>query len=119
VKPCVLCVETQSRALSSREKPLTAKCAKTWRKVREENYCLHVLSVASFAVVLRALCGCGASLALQMVFQKIENHIAKVAIHAVYYNVARIHKSLRITPAMAADISDHVWSLEEIVLLSN
>jgi len=48
---------------------------------------------------------------------KIENHIAMVAIHAVYYNFARIHKTLRITPAMAAGLSDHVWSLEEIVLL--
>ena len=32
-----------------------------------------------------------------------------------HYNFARIHKTLRITPAMAAGISDHVWSLEEIV----
>ncbi len=49
--------------------------------------------------------------------KKIENHIAMVAIHAVYYKFARIHKSLRITRAMAADLSDHVWSLAEIVLL--
>jgi hypothetical protein len=41
-----------------------------------------------------------------------------VAIHAVYYNFARIHKTLRITPAMAAGLSDHVWSLEEITFLS-
>jgi hypothetical protein len=47
--------------------------------------------------------------------KKIENHIAMVAIHAVYYNFARIHKTLRITPAMAAGLSDHVWSLEELV----
>ena len=40
-----------------------------------------------------------------------------VAIHAVYYNFARIHKTLRITPAMAAGLSDHVWSLEEIAAL--
>ena len=39
-----------------------------------------------------------------------------VAIHAVYYNFGRIHKTLRITPAMAASLTDHVWSLEEIVL---
>jgi hypothetical protein len=51
--------------------------------------------------------------------KKIENHIAMVAIHAVYYNFARIHKTLRITPAMAAGLCDHVWSLEEIVLLAN
>jgi IS1 family transposase len=50
--------------------------------------------------------------------KKIENHIHMVAIHAVHYNFARIHKTLRITPAMAAGLSDHVWSLEEIVLLA-
>ncbi len=51
--------------------------------------------------------------------KKIDNHIAAVAIHFIHYNFARIHKTLRITPAMAAGISDHVWSLEEIALLSN
>src|ERR1039458_7758146 len=50
--------------------------------------------------------------------KKLENHIHMVAIHAVHYNVARIHKTLRITPAMAAGLSDHVWTLEEIVLLA-
>lgn len=50
--------------------------------------------------------------------KKIENHIAMVAIHAIYYNFARIHKTLRITPAMAAGLSDHAWSLEEIVLMA-
>jgi hypothetical protein len=51
--------------------------------------------------------------------KKIENHAAMVAIHAVHYNFARIHKTLRITPGMAAGLSDHIWSLEEIVLLAN
>jgi IS1 family transposase len=51
--------------------------------------------------------------------KKIENHAAMVAIHAVHYNFARIHKTLRITPAMAAGLSDNVWSLEEVVLLAN
>jgi hypothetical protein len=41
-----------------------------------------------------------------------------VAIHAVYYNFARIHKTLRIAPAMAAGLSDHVWTLEEIVMMA-
>ncbi len=35
----------------------------------------------------------------------------------MYYNFARIHQTLRCAPAMAAGISDHVWSLEEIVNL--
>ena len=51
--------------------------------------------------------------------KKVENHAAAVALHFIHYNFARVHKSLRITPAMAAGISDHVWSLEEIALLAN
>lgn len=51
--------------------------------------------------------------------KKIENHIAMVAIHAIYHNFSRIHKTLRITPAMAAGLSDHVWSLEEIVQMAD
>jgi IS1 family transposase len=50
--------------------------------------------------------------------KKIENHSASVAIHLMHYNFARIHKTLRIAPAMAAGVSDHVWSLEEIVSLA-
>ena len=50
--------------------------------------------------------------------KKVENHAAAVAIHFIHYNFALIHKTLRITPAMAAGISDHVWSFEEIALLS-
>jgi hypothetical protein len=50
--------------------------------------------------------------------KKIENHIAMVVIHAVYYNFARIHKTLRITPAMAAGLSDPVWLFEKIILLA-
>ena len=51
--------------------------------------------------------------------KKIENHIAAVSIHFIHYNFARIHTTLRVTPAMAAGISDHVWGLEEIALLAN
>lgn len=51
--------------------------------------------------------------------KKVENHAAMVAIHFLYYNFGRIHKTLRVTPAMAAGLTDHVWSLEEIVLLAN
>jgi IS1 family transposase len=51
--------------------------------------------------------------------KKVQNHVAMVAVYAVHYNFARIHKSLRITPAMQAGLSDHVWSLEEIVMMSD
>jgi hypothetical protein len=42
-----------------------------------------------------------------------------LAIFFMYYNFARIHQSLRVTPAMEAGISNHVWSLEEIAALAD
>lgn len=47
----------------------------------------------------------------------MENHAAMVALFFMYYNFSRVHQSLRVTPAMAAGISDHVWEIEEIVSL--
>jgi len=49
--------------------------------------------------------------------KKIENHEAAVALHYMHYNFVRIHQTLRITPAMAAGVSRHVWSFREIVAL--
>jgi IS1 family transposase len=49
--------------------------------------------------------------------KKIENHYFATALYFMYYNFGRIHKTLRITPAMEAGISDHVWTLEEIAKL--
>ncbi|MBI3431461.1 MAG: DDE-type integrase/transposase/recombinase [Hydrogenophilales bacterium] len=46
--------------------------------------------------------------------KKIENLEYAVALHFMFYNFGRIHKTLRVTPAMEAGISDHVWTLEEI-----
>lgn len=46
--------------------------------------------------------------------KKIENLEHAVALHFMHYNFGRIHRTLRVTPAMEAGISDHVWSLEEI-----
>ena len=40
---------------------------------------------------------------------------AALALHFAYYNLCRIHGSLRITPAMAAGVTDHVWKLAELV----
>jgi IS1 family transposase len=51
--------------------------------------------------------------------KKIENHEAAVALHFMHYNFARIHQSLRVTPAMEARITDHVWSFAEIVALAD
>jgi hypothetical protein len=47
--------------------------------------------------------------------KKLENHAAAVALHYMHYNFARIHKTLRVTPAMQAGLSDHVWNISEIV----
>jgi IS1 family transposase len=49
--------------------------------------------------------------------KKIENHVAMVALHVMYYNYARIHQTLRVTPAMEGGVSDHVWSIVEIIEL--
>jgi IS1 family transposase len=46
--------------------------------------------------------------------KKIENHENMVALHFMYYNFARIHMTLKTTPAVSAGVADHVWSVEEI-----
>lgn len=47
--------------------------------------------------------------------KKLANHCAAVAIHFLHYNFARVHKTLRVTPAMEAGLADHVWTMEELV----
>jgi hypothetical protein len=49
--------------------------------------------------------------------KKIENHGRAVALHFMCHNFVRVHKTLRVTPAMEAGIADHVWSFEELVAL--
>ena len=51
--------------------------------------------------------------------KKLENHKAAVAFYFMWYNLARIHQTLRVTPAMEAGVSDHVWTAEEIAGLAN
>jgi hypothetical protein len=51
--------------------------------------------------------------------KKVENLAHAVSLHFMFYNFGRIHKTLRVTPAMEAGISDHVWSLGEIAGLSD
>lgn len=47
--------------------------------------------------------------------KKLENFKAAVGLHFGYYNFVRVHKSLRMTPAMAGGVTDHVWSIEELM----
>lgn len=49
--------------------------------------------------------------------KKLENHAHSVALHYMHYNFCRIHKSLKITPAMAAGVTDRVWDVRDIVAL--
>jgi hypothetical protein len=49
--------------------------------------------------------------------KKIDNLSYAVALHFMHYNFCRIHQSLKITPAMAAGISDHLWNIEDILNL--
>jgi IS1 family transposase len=51
--------------------------------------------------------------------KKVDNHAHALAIYYMHYNFGRIHKSLRVTPAMEAGLTDHVWSLEEIAKLAD
>lgn len=47
--------------------------------------------------------------------KKIENQAHAVALHFMHYNFCRIHQTLRVTPAMETGITDHVWSIEEMI----
>ncbi len=47
--------------------------------------------------------------------KKVENHAHALAIHYMHYNFCRVHKTLRVTPAMEAGIADHIWTIEEML----
>jgi hypothetical protein len=49
-------------------------------------------------------------------FSKRLSHLkAAIALHFAYYNFCRVHQTLRVTPAMQAEIADHVWSISELL----
>jgi len=49
--------------------------------------------------------------------KKLDNHGHAVAVYFMYYNFCRVHQTLRVTPAMEAGLSDHVWEIDEMVSL--
>ena len=49
--------------------------------------------------------------------KKVENHAHAVALHFMHYNFARIHTTLRVTPAMEAGVTTRLWSMEDIARL--
>jgi IS1 family transposase len=51
--------------------------------------------------------------------KKVENLRAAVALHFAHYNFVRIHSNLRMTPAMAAGVTDDIWTMEDLAALNN
>jgi IS1 family transposase len=49
--------------------------------------------------------------------KKVENHIAAVSLHSMYYNFVRVHKTLKISPAMAAAVTDRLWEISDLVAM--
>lgn len=49
--------------------------------------------------------------------KKVANHAHSVALHYMYYNFCRIHKTLRVTPAMAAGVTDRVWDMNDLAAM--
>jgi len=47
--------------------------------------------------------------------KKLRNLKAAIALHFAHYNFCRVHQTLKVTPAMEAEITDHVWEWEELV----
>jgi hypothetical protein len=49
--------------------------------------------------------------------RKLENHAAATALNYFAYNFIKIHRTLRVNPAMAAGVTDRLWSVEDLVVL--
>ena len=46
---------------------------------------------------------------------RVENHAHAIALYFMHYNFVRLHKTLRVTPAMAAGVTDRLWELEDVL----
>jgi hypothetical protein len=53
--------------------------------------------------------------ARQRLLKKIEPHYAAISLYVAYYNLARVQETLRNTPAVALGITDHVWTIDELI----
>jgi hypothetical protein len=47
--------------------------------------------------------------------KKVENHVAAVALHTMFYNFVRVHQTLKVSPAMAAGVTDRLWEIFDLV----
>jgi hypothetical protein len=50
--------------------------------------------------------------------KKVDNHMHALALYFVFYNFTRMHKTLRMSPAIAAGIADRLWSMKDIVAMT-
>ena len=51
--------------------------------------------------------------------KKLENHMHAISLYFMFYNFCKIHKTLRVTPAMEAGVADRVWDLEEVIMMAD
>src|SRR3569623_162820 len=51
--------------------------------------------------------------------KKLENHMHAISLFHIHYNLCRIHKTLRVTPVMVAGLTDHVWDIEEVLMMAD
>jgi hypothetical protein len=47
--------------------------------------------------------------------KKLANHVAAISLYVAHYNFCRVHETLRVTPAMAQGVADHVWTIGELI----
>jgi hypothetical protein len=47
--------------------------------------------------------------------KKIENHTCATALHSLYYNFVRLHQTLKVSPAMAAGVTDRLWEMVDVI----
>jgi hypothetical protein len=95
---------------------------------RPRTFVTPVVPLLLFVLVTVLGCAVWQNLTMQMAMcrftrltnafsKKVENVQHAVSLHFMYYNFCRIHKTLRVTPAMEAKLTQHVWTIEEIVEL--
>ena len=51
--------------------------------------------------------------------KKLENHMHAISLHFMFYNFCKIHSTLRVSPAMAAGVDNHLWDMEEVIMMAD
>jgi hypothetical protein len=80
------------------------------KTVSLREYLLHVYANTSGGMKMRRM-----TRLTNAFSKKLDNHRRAMALHYMHYNFCRVHQTLRVTPAMQAGVSDHVWTISEVV----